>query len=630
MGQPYDGPAVSPHQPPPAGPNSASDSGDATDHQAHPLVRLWQYGGRYRVRLVKAVFWSTVNKFADVFPELLVGAAVDVVVQGVQGGESLVERIFGVQSTFGQLLVLAAINVVVWIIESIADYFAATTWRRLAQSVEHDLRTETYAHLQELEIGWFEDTTSGGLLAVLNDDVNQLERFLDTGADTIIGLFWNLIIVGAVFFAVSWQMAVVAFLPVPVIVLGSLRYQRRLAPLYAKVREQVSELSATLSANLGGMATIKAFGAEGREAKRVATVSQDYLQANSDAIAYSSAFVPIIRMAILAGFTATLLIGGWLTIQGELAIGLYSVLVFMTQRLLWPLTHLGETLDLYQRGMASTRRILDLLDVEARLVPGTHDLALPVRGDLELHGVTFGYGEGAPVLRDIDLRVPAGETHAIVGATGAGKSTLVRMLLRFYEPRAGVVTLDDVDVRDLTYASLRGAIGYVAQDVFLFHGTVRDNIAYGRPEASDEEIEEAARLAEAHDFVLELPDSYATIVGERGVKLSGGQRQRLSIARAILRDPAVLLLDEATSAVDNETEAAIQRSLARVGEGRTVVVVAHRLSTVRDADRIWVLEAGGIAEAGTHDELVAGDGLYAALWRVQTGDAVHRVHAPRT
>ena len=592
-----------------------------TNHAAHPLARLWQYGDRYRRRIVMAVVWTTLNKIADVFPELLIGAAVDVV---VRGSDSFLATTFGIESTFTQLLVLAAINLVVWVIESITDYLAATRWRRLAQSMQHDLRSDTYRHLQELEVSWFEDTTSGGLMAVLNDDVNQLERFLDTGAETIIQLFWNVVIVGTVFFLVSWQLAVIAFLPIPVIVVGSLRYQRRLEPLYATVRERVSEISATLSANLGGITTIKAFGAERREGDRVEAVSQDYVEANSAAIQFSSAFVPIIRMAILFGFTATLLIGGWMTIEGTLDVGLYSVLVFMTQRLLWPLTSLGQTLDLYQRAMASTRRILDLLDVEPVMQPGTGSLPLPVSGDLELSGVTFGYADGPDVLRGITLRVPAGETHAIVGSTGAGKSTLVRLLLRFHDPRSGTVALDGHDLRTLTYASLRGAIGYVAQDVFLFHGSVRDNIAYGRPDATDAEIEEAARLAEAHDFVLELAQGYDTVVGERGVKLSGGQRQRLSIARAILRDPAVLLLDEATSAVDNETEAAIQRSLARVGEGRTVVVIAHRLSTVRDADRIWVLEAGDVAEAGTHDELVAAGGLYAALWRVQTGDAVHR------
>jgi ATP-binding cassette subfamily B protein len=310
-----------------------------------------------------------------------------------------------------------------------------------------------------------------------------------------------------------------------------------------------------------------------------------------------------------------------MVIDGELEVGIFSVLVYMTQRLLWPLTALGETLDLYQRSMASTRRIVDLLETRPVLQSGADELVQPVRGDIELRDVHFGYGDGPTVLDGIDLRIPAGETHAIVGATGAGKSTLTRLLLRFHDPRSGSVHIDGVDVRDVSFASLRRAIGYVSQDVFLFQGTVRDNLAFGRPDATDEEIEAAARQAEAHEFIASMPSGYATIVGERGQKLSGGQRQRLSIARAILRQPAILVLDEATSAVDNETEAAIQRSLARVAEGRSAVVIAHRLSTVRDADRIWVLEDGRVAESGTHDELVDAGGLYAALWRVQTGAA---------
>ncbi|MDP9395793.1 MAG: ABC transporter ATP-binding protein/permease [Actinomycetota bacterium] len=588
----------------------------------HPLRRLWQYGGRYRLRVVLAVIATSVNKIADVMPEILIGAAVDVV---VRGNDSFVADLLGIADRWRQLVVLAVVNVVVWVVESAAQYVYSLLWRNLAQSVEHDLRTDAYAHLQELELSWFEDTTSGGLLSVLNDDVNQLERFLDVGAGAIIRLAWNIVLVGAVFFAASWQLALLAFLPIPLIVMASLRYQRRLVPRYAAVRERVGEVSSTLSGNLGGIATIKAFAAEDREAERVRQVSDAYRLANAEAIRYSSAFVPLIRMAILVGFTATLLLGGKLVLDGSLEVGLYSVLVFMTQRLLWPLTDLGETLDLYQRAMASTRRILDLLAVRPTMTPGTSDLPAPVHGDLRLDGVRFGYGDGRDVLRGVDLAVPVGETHAIVGSTGAGKSTLVRLLLRFHDPRHGVVSIDGHDVRTLTYRSLRQAIGYVSQDVFLFHGSVRDNIAYGRPEARDGEVEEAARQAEAHEFIEALPQGYDTVVGERGVKLSGGQRQRLSIARALLRDPAVLILDEATSAVDNETEAAIQRSLARVGQGRTVVVIAHRLSTVRDADRIWVLEAGQVSEAGTHDELVEAGGLYAALWRVQTGDAV-RVH----
>jgi ATP-binding cassette, subfamily B, bacterial len=296
--------------------------------------------------------------------------------------------------------------------------------------------------------------------------------------------------------------------------------------------------------------------------------------------------------------------------------------VFMTQRLLWPLTDLGQTLDLYQRAMASTRRIFSLLEERGQQQPGDSVLPRPMRGRLELRSVRFGYADGPDVLRGVDMLVPAGETHAVVGTTGAGESSLLRLVLRFSDPREGHVLLDGADVRELTWDSLRGAIGYVSQDVFLFHGTVRDNVAYGRPDASDAEVRQAAQLAEAHTFIEALEHGYDTVVGERGQTLSGGQRQRIALARAILRDPAILVLDEATSAVDNETEAAIQRSLAAVTAERTALVVAHRLSTVRDAHRIWVLAEGRIAEAGTHDELVARGGIYAALWRVQTGEAV--------
>jgi len=555
----------------------------------------------------------------DVAPEILIGVVIDVI---VKGNDSFVANLIGLTDRWQQLVILAVLNAVIWILESTFGYLSNVGWRNLAQTIQHDLRLELYGHVQSLEIAYFEDTTSGGLLAVLNDDINQLERFLDGGAASLIDLFWNIVLVGAVFAASSLLLTTTAFLPIPLIVLGSVMYQKRLLPLYSRVREGVADLSETLSANLGGIATIKAFTAEQRETDRLRQVSDDYMQANREAIRFSSAFVPLIRMVILSGFSCTLVIGGWMALNGRLEVGMYSVLVFMTQRLLWPMTRLGETLDLYQRAMASTRRIFKLMDQQPMMNPGSKQLVNPVRGEIELDAVRFGYGEAGDVVKGISLRVPAGETHAIVGATGSGKSTLLRLLLRFYDVREGAVRIDGQDVRDLSYASLRNAMGYVSQDVFMFHGTVLENIAYGRPGATQEQVEAAARSAEAHDFIMTLPDGYNTLIGERGVKLSGGQRQRLSIARAILRDPAILILDEATSAVDNETEAAIQRSLATVTRNRTSMVIAHRLSTVRDAHRIWVLESGTIIEAGTHDELVQSGGLYSALWRVQTGEAI--------
>jgi len=334
----------------------------------------------------------------------------------------------------------------------------------------------------------------------------------------------------------------------------------------------------------------------------------------------SSAFIPVIRMAILAGFLATFLIGGWQTLSGVLEVGAYGVLVFLTQRLLWPLTSLAETVDLYERAMASSRRILDLIEapVLIRDRAGAVELTA-VEGRITFRHVDFAYAEGGPVLEDIDLDIAPTETVAFVGPTGAGKSSLIKLLLRFYEPKRGRILLDGRPLADIRLDSLRRQIGLVSQDVFLFQGTIRDNIAYGVPGATEEAIVEVAAAAEAMEFIERLPGGLDTIVGERGQKLSGGQRQRLSLARALLKNPPVLILDEATSSVDNETEAAIQRSLARISHSRTTIVIAHRLSTIVNADRIFVLDRGRIVESGTHAELLARAGEYARLWDVQTG-----------
>ncbi|MDX1657980.1 MAG: ABC transporter ATP-binding protein [Nitriliruptorales bacterium] len=589
----------------------------------HPLLRLWRYAIGYRSKIAKATTASVLNKVFDLAPPFLIGAAVDVV---VRGGDSFMADVFGVDGLRNQLYVLAAVSAVAWIFESVFQYLFQVLWRNLAQDIQHDLRVDAFGHVQDLEMAYFEDRSTGGLMAILNDDVNQLERFLDVGANDILQLLTTVLVIGASFFVLLGNLAWLAFAPIPVIVWGSVRFQRTLEPRYAEVRERVGYLNESLSNALSGIATVKAFTAEDREVDRITGESDDYREANRGAIKLSSAFVPLIRMAILVGFTAILVLGGIQALEGALEVGVYSTMVYITQRLLWPLTRLGQTFDLYQRGMASTRRILDLLEVEAALEDGTVVLDEPVAGALRFRDVRFAYERGEPVLDGFDLDVPAGETHAIVGPTGAGKSTIVKLLLRLYDVTGGQIEVDGVDVRDLQADSLRSAIGLVSQDVFLFHGTVRDNILYGRPDASQAALEEAARIAEADEFISRLPDGFDTVVGERGQKLSGGQRQRLSIARAVIADPPILVLDEATSAVDNETEAAIQRSLEIVSRDRTTLVIAHRLSTVRHADAIHVLERGRVVESGTHEELLDRGGLYAALWRVQTGE----VSAPTT
>jgi ATP-binding cassette subfamily B protein len=401
-----------------------------------------------------------------------------------------------------------------------------------------------------------------------------------------------------------------------------------LEPHYAEVRSQAGAVNSQLANNLGGIATIKAFTAEHAEAARLAVESDRYRVANRSAIRLSSAFSPLIRIVILVGFMATLLLGGFLVLEDRLASGAYATMVFLTQRLLWPLTRLGETMDLYQRAMASTNRVLDVLDTPAGIIDGELSLAPgTVKGQVTFDHIDFAYQSGSAVLHDVSIDIQPATTVAFVGATGSGKTTMVKLLLRFYDVTSGTLKVDGIDVRRLRLADLRRASGLVGQDVFLFHGSVRDNIAYGRPDASMDEIVAAAEVAEAHEFVMMLPHGYDTVVGERGQKLSGGQRQRISIARAVLTDPPILILDEATSAVDNETEAAIQRSLERISRDRTTLVIAHRLSTIRHADCIYVIDAGRVTEAGTHEELLALGGTYRALWNVQTGEAVqHQAH----
>ena len=584
-----------------------------------PLRRLIRYARPHRRTVWTATLCSVLNKVFDLAPEALIGVAVDVV---VSRENSLISRL-GFSDVRDQLLVLAAITFVIWLLESLFEYLYGVLWRNLAQTVQHELRLDAYRHLQDLDLAFFEERSTGGLMSVLSDDVNQLERFLDRGANEIIQMTATVLIVGAAFFIAAPEVAWMAILPMPVVVWGSIVFQKRLEPRYARVRERVGELAGRLANNLSGVTTIKAYAAESYEAERVRAESEAYRAANREAIRYSAAFVPLIRILVLVGFTGTLLFGGLAVLDGNLAVGTYSFLVFISQRLLWPLTRLGETLDLYQRAMASTTRVFSLLDTPVEAHPG--DRALPVRsvrGEIEMRGVTFAYRGREPLLRGFSLRVPAGETVAIVGPTGSGKSTIVKLLLRLYEIGSGDITIDGTDLRDVQLGDLRRAIGLVSQDVFLFHGTVRENIAYGSFGASDEQVVRAARLAEAHEFIAALPEGYDTVVGERGQKLSGGQRQRLAIARAILKNPPVLVLDEATSAVDNETEAAIQRSLEHISRDRTTIAIAHRLSTVRGAHRIYVMDQGEIVEAGTHDELLAQRGVYAALWRVQTGEAV--------
>lgn len=524
-----------------------------------------------------------------------------------------------VQKRSSQLLGLAVATLLIWVLESVFEYLYSILWRNLAQNVQHRLRLDAYRHVQKLPLLASQQRSTGSLLNLLQDDINQLERFLDGGANSLIQVLTTVILVGATFFYLSPTVAALAFLPIPVILGGAFTFQRRLQPLYGAVREQAAGLNARLNLNLHGLFSIQSAGAEDFEAARVEQESQRYLHSNSRAIALSSAFTPVLRMAILLGFMCTLVVGGQQCLSGQLSPGSYSVLVFLTQRLLWPLTGLAATADLFERAMASVHRILDLLELPVVDLHRGHQLRRDqVRGNLCLEDVHFSYPGRGPTLQGVSLHLPAGQTTAVVGPTGSGKSTLVRLLLGFLQPDQGRIILDGQSLSEISPSSLRECFALVSQEVYLHDDTVMANVAYADPNPRPEAVESALRQAEAWDFVQSLPEGPLCSLGERAQQLSGGQKQRLAIARALYRQAPILILDEATSAVDNETEAALSRSLEKLCQGRTTLVIAHRLSTIRQAHCIHVLDQGRLVESGTHEQLLQQGGLYAALWAIQS------------
>ena len=581
-----------------------------------PLFSLWKHFEDKRKTAIAASVYSVLNKIFDIAPPLLIGLAVDTV---VKGEESFVAAL-GIPDKRTQIYVLGGLTFLIWAFESLFEFLLKIKWRGLAQEVQHSLRREAYDHLQSLNLSFFENQSAGNLTTALNDDINQLERFLDIGANDILQLLATVISIGAVFFAISPQIALLSFLPTPFILLGSFAFQKRVAPRYANVREQAGLLASFINNNIAGIATIKSYVAQKFESERIAKQSQSYSSANKKAIVLASSFSPLIRMIVLCGFLFALILGGIKVLEGTLEVGAYTILIFLVQRLLWPLTRLGETFDLYQRSMASAKRVLSLLNEPVQINDGELEAdPAKARGEINFKDISFSYQSSGKVLNQANLKACAGETIALVGPTGSGKSTILKLLLRFYDPVEGEITLDGENIKNFKQDSLRSLMGFVAQDAYLFHGTVRENILYGSFEKSQKELEEAAKIAEAHDFIQRLPQGYDTVVGERGQKLSGGQRQRIGIARALIKDPKIFIFDEATSSVDNETEAAIQRSLQKITKGRTTIMVAHRLSTIKNADNIYVLDDGKIVERGNHEELLRNNGLYKTLWNVQTG-----------
>lgn len=577
---------------------------------SNPLPQLWKSLAEFRFDAVRASIYSVLNTLFDIMPEILIGMAINVVVSKEQ---SFLAQL-GIEDPWQQILALGALSLFIWMAESLFEYLYLLGWRNLAQKVQHRLRIRCYAKMQELDLGFFEEENTGNLLSILNDDINQLHVFLDIGIHQILNVIVVVIGVGSVFFYLSPQIALVAFTPVPAILFGAIWFQTRANPIYARLRQQVGLLASRINNNLGGMLTIRTYNRENFELQVLEKDSLAYLEANEKAIRTSSAFIPVIRMAILCGFIGTFVWGAHLVIEEQLAVGSYGVLVFLTQRLLWPLTNIGKVLDTYERAMASSRRILAILHTPIEIGSG-QQVCPPTPFAIEISHLHFRYASGKEVLKGIHLKIEPGTTTALVGSTGSGKSSLAKLLLRFYEAQEGQIRIDGIDIRDLQVNSLRQHIAFVSQEVYLFHGSVRENLLYGKADASPAELERACRKAEAWNFIQQLPEGLDTVIGERGVKLSGGQRQRIALARALLKESQLLILDEATSAIDTETERAIQKSLRDLAKTRSLLVIAHRLSTVVEADQICVMNEGQIVARGSHAELLEKSELYRKLWQ---------------
>lgn len=591
-----------------------------TDSVPHPMRRLFQFLNTYREPLSRATLASIINKIFDLMPPFLTAWFID----SVSGNPpSWLEDHLGFSSLLSVITFLSLLTLFIFGMESFFEWLFKRGFLRLAQRIQHDLRMAAYRKMQSREMAFFENQRTGNLMAILNDDINQLERFINSIFNEIIQLIVLLIFAGWALCVTSLELGLIGMIPIPLIILGSFIYQRKVAPLYNKVREQVGWLGARLENNISGIQVIKSFTAENFEESRVTQASANYREANFEAIRWSAVFIPIIRMFIALGFTATLFLGAyWVINEPErFTIGGLAFFAMMIQRLLWPVTRLGFIFDEYERARAASRRIFALLDAEPQIKDPLQPAPKPKEvGSLQWEQVSFAYHSEQPVLQNINLTIQEGETIGIAGPTGSGKTTFIKLLMRLYDVNQGCIRINGIDLRDLTLRDLRQCMALVSQEVYLFHGTIEENIAYGMESASLDAIQEAAKKAQLHDFIDQLPLAYQTIVGERGIKLSGGQRQRLSIARAILKNAPILILDEATSAVDTETEKAIQYNLDQLTQHKTAIIVAHRLSTIRRADRILVFNQGQIVEQGSHSELILLKGTYQELWGIQTGE----------
>ncbi|MDH4136861.1 MAG: ABC transporter ATP-binding protein/permease [Anaerolineae bacterium] len=547
--------------------------------------------------------------------------------------KQIVDEVIGTRD-LGRLGVLIVGLVGVYALIQVANSGDFYIRHALGQRFIFDLRVRLYAYLQRLSLSFFERTSTGELMSRVTNDVNALEYFVTHGTSFLAVDLMRLMGTGIILFFLEWRLALLVLIPVPILAIGMRWYNTRIRPVYRRVRARLGDINARLQDNLAGIRVIQAFGREDATLERFTSESQHYYETRVRGIRYRSSFFPAMRFVASLGSVLVLGVGAAMVVRGQLSLG--SMVAFLSYVVSFydPIRRLTEIDDVFQEAIAAGERIFELLDEMPEIKDTPDVVALPrLRGEVRFHNVHFRYDAVPPesaqaasassaqavpeVLHDVEFQIAPGEVVALVGPSGAGKTSIANLLCRFYDPIHGQVTVDGYDLRQVQIKSLRRQIAVVLQDTFLFNTTVRENLLYGKPEAGEEEMIAAAQAAYAHEFIEQLPEGYDTEIGERGVKLSGGQKQRLALARAILADPRILILDEATSSVDAEAEYLIQQALDEVLKGRTALVIAHRLSTIRNADKIIALEGGRIIEIGDHRELLSRGGLYSQLYRRQ-------------
>jgi len=615
--------------------SGGNDDADAFDELRERTDRpMWQlfseYGRGYVPEFVLGGVASVLARFIELIPALILGVAIDALFVGdEQFALPLIPDSVIPVTRAGQFWFAVGLVGAVYVGTATLSWVNSWAWNRFAQHLQHEVRVDTYDVVQRLGMSFFDEKQTGEVMSVLNNDVNRLESFLTNDLNAGIRITVLVIGVASLMLWLSWQLAIVALLAIPVLAVASYLFVQVIGPKYGRVRSAVGQLNSRLENNIGGIEVIKSYGRESFERDRVGDASEEYLDANWDAITTRIKFFPTLRIITGMGYVLTFLVGGYwllfgppLLFSGEIRIGILTTMLLYARRFLWPMRQFGNVVNNYRYAFAAAERVVGLMNDPQTIEDDDDAIDIDgVEGRVEYEDVTFRYpGADEDSVTDAAFTAEAGDFVGLVGPTGAGKTTLLKLLMRLYDPREGTIRVDGHDVQDVTLSSLREHVGYVSQEPYLFHGTIKENVAYGLDAEDDDEIREALRMAGAMEFVEDLPAGIDTTVGERGVKLSGGQRQRVAIARAILEDPEILVLDEATSHVDNETEVLIQRSLEALTAERTTFAIAHRLSTVRDADTILVMEDGQIVERGTHEDLLADQGLYANLWSVQVGE----------